>query len=477
MKETMKNNNIGIVDNGELTMDSGSGKTINSKVPQLRFPEFEGKWEEKKLEHIGEYFGGGTPDTSIEEYWKGDIPWISSSDIYESSIHKIYKTRFITKKAIEKSATKLIPKGSILMVSRVGIGKFAIADEDLCTSQDFTNIVTKENEYFLGYCFKSKSNRFISLSQGTSIKGFTTNDIKSAKFRIPALKEQTRIANFLTAVDRRIELLQKKRDGLESYKKGLMQKLFNGEWIVEDGKRKFVPPTIRFKPNSTDSEQGRVDNGEIIEDSEKLKVDSSQSAFTSYPDWEEKKLGDLGVTYNGLTGKTKFDFGKGKPYIQYMQIFSDSKIDTTIFGLVNVEEGENQNSAQYGDVFFTTSSETPNEIGTSSVLTEHVGETYLNSFCFGYRPNSLNELVPEFSQFFFRSNKVRKEIIKLAQGSTRFNMSKVELMKLKFVIPIKEEQQKIATFLSSVDKKIEKTEQQIEESKQWKKGLLQKMFV
>ena len=196
-----------------------------------------------------------------------------------------------------------------------------------------------------------------------------------------------------------------------------------------------------------------------------------------FPDWEEKKLGDLGNTYNGLTGKTKIDFGKGKPYIQYMQIFRDSKIDTSMFGLVNVQDGENQNSAQYGDVFFTTSSETPDEIGTASVLTEEVEDVYLNSFCFGYRPNSLDELVPEFSQFFFRSDKVRKEIIKLAQGSTRFNMSKVELMKLEFDFPKKEEQIKISKFLISIDKSIEKLGNQINDSVRFKKGLLQKMFV
>jgi len=128
-------------------------------------------------------------------------------------------------------------------------------------------------------------------------------------------------------------------------------------------------------------------------------------------------------------------------------------------------------------VFFTTSSETPNEIGTSSVLTEQVEEVYLNSFCFGYRPNSLDELVPEFSQFFFRSEKVRKEIVKLAQGSTRFNMSKVELMKLRFNFPKKDEQQKIANFLLSLDKSIENLVNQIDDTVVFKQGLLQKMFV
>lgn len=407
----------------------------NNMLPELRFPEFQGKWVETKLGNIGEYIGGGTPDTSVSEYWKGEIPWISSSDIYDGTIHVINKTRFITKNAIDNSATKLIPKGSILMVSRVGIGKFAVADEDLCTSQDFTNLLTTENEFFLGYYFKTKSNRFVRLSQGTSIKGFTTKDIKAARFKIPSPIEQAKIANFLIAIDKRIQILQKKKNDLEQYKKGVMQKLFSR--------------TIRFKK----------DDG------------------SNFPDWQEKKLGELGETFNGLTGKTKVDFGEGKPYIQYMQIFSSSQIDTSQFGLVKIEDCESQSIAQYGDVFFTTSSETPNEIGTSSVLTVPVEEVYLNSFCFGYRPNSLDELVPEFSQFFFRSENVRRKVIKLAQGSTRFNMSKLELMKLKFDIPKKEEQEKIANFLISIDESIDKLGAQIEDSIEFKKGLLQKMFV
>jgi len=422
---------------------------MTNNIPQLRFPEFYGQWGEKQLGNIGEYIGGGTPDTSVKEYWQGEIPWISSSDVFDDSIHKIDKTRYITKEAVEKSATKIVPKGSVLMVSRVGIGKFAIADEELCTSQDFTNLVTSENEYFLGYYFKTKANRFVSLSQGTSIKGFTTKDIKSAKFNIPDPPEQTKIADFLTAVDKRINLLEEKKKALEKYKKGVMQKVFDGQWVKVDGQLKFQPPTILFK-----NEDGN-----------------------DFPDWEEKKLGDLGKTFNGLTGKTKVDFGEGKPYIQYMQIFRSSKLDVSDFGLVNIKDGENQSQAQYGDVFFTTSSETPKEIGISSVLTEQVKEVYLNSFCFGYRPNCLDELVPEFAQFFFRSEKVRKQIVKLAQGSTRFNMSKVALLKLKFDFPEKDEQQKIADFLSSIDKLIEKVDRQINLSQEWKKGLLQKMFV
>ncbi len=166
--------------------------------PELRFPQFEHNWNERKIGELGQFIGGGTPDSYTDKYWKGEIPWISSSDIIEDSIHLIRKTRFITEEAIRQSATKKIPKGSILMVSRVGIGKFAVADSELCTSQDFTNLVSTQNEYFLAYYFVARANRFIRLSQGTSIKGFTSKDIKSAKFLIPQPEEQKKIATFIT---------------------------------------------------------------------------------------------------------------------------------------------------------------------------------------------------------------------------------------------------------------------------------------
>ncbi len=202
-----------------------------------------------------------------------------------------------------------------------------------------------------------------------------------------------------------------------------------------------------------------------------------QADGSEFEEWEEKKLGEVGKTYNGLSGKTKDDFGSGAPFIQYMQIFSNSFIKIDECNKVYISNEESQNKVKYGDVFFTTSSETPLEIGTASVLLSEVEEMYLNSFCFGYRPNCLEQLVPMHSQYLFRSTQFRKEIIKLAQGSTRYNMSKVELMKIRIKIPCLEEQQKIADFLSKIDEQINGVKTQIEQAKEYKRGLLQKMFV
>ncbi len=196
-----------------------------------------------------------------------------------------------------------------------------------------------------------------------------------------------------------------------------------------------------------------------------------------YPEWRDFRLSDLGNTYNGLSGKTKEHFGSGQKYIQYKQIFDSYKIRIANCAFVNVEENENQNKVTYGDAFFTISSETPGEIGMSSVLLENVDNVYLNSFCFGFRTHTFCELIPEFSQFLFRSNSFRNEIIKLAQGSTRYNMSKVEFLKLKVELPYKDEQIKIAQFLSSINKKINVESELLTQYENQKKYLIQNLFV
>src|SRR5690606_1341525 len=152
-------------------------------------------------------------------------------------------------------------------------------------------------------------------------------------------------------------------------------------------------------------------------------------------DWEVKRLGELGGTYSGLSGKNKDDFGEGFPYIPYKNIFQNSIIDISFVGFVKIKPNESQNKVKFGDLFFTTSSETANEVGMCSVLLEEVEDVYLNSFCFGFRFNDFKLIDPKFSSYHFRGEKVRKRITILAQGSTRFNLSKSELQKLQIPIP------------------------------------------
>ena len=145
--------------------------------------------------------------------------------------------------------------------------------------------------------------------------------------------------------------------------------------------------------------------------------------------------------------------------------------------MVNVSDRENQNNVKYGDVFFTVSSETPDEIGMSSVLLDEVDEMYLNSFCFGYRLSSFEVLSTLYASYFFRDSSFRNKVVKIAQGSTRYNISKSELIKLEISLPSIEEQARIASFLSAVDEKIKNEKEILNLYLIQKSYLLRQMFI
>lgn len=207
--------------------------TITKRIfsGEFRFKDATGKsfpvWKKTTLGELGEFSGGGTPSSSNTDFWNGDIPWISSSDLSENNIHSINITRFITESAISDSATKLCKAPLILIVSRVGVGKVAYSEIDLCTSQDFLTIYDfNGNGTFLTYLLSVEMKKIKSATQGTSIKGISSSEIKSKGILLPSIAEQNKIANFLSYIDSKIyietQLLQK----LEEQKKFLLQQMF-----------------------------------------------------------------------------------------------------------------------------------------------------------------------------------------------------------------------------------------------------------
>ena len=194
-----------------------------------------------------------------------------------------------------------------------------------------------------------------------------------------------------------------------------------------------------------------------------------------FTNWTKSSLGSIGETFTGLTGKTSAHFGRGSRYIQYLQVFENSKVDLQLCGLVEIDEYESQNPVKKGDIFFTISSETPEDVGIASVLLEEAINVYLNSFCFGYRADSA-KLLPEFARYALRESTFRRKVGRLAQGSTRFNLSKRSLMSLSLWLPTIVEQQKIAIFLTAIDEKIDTSSQKKSLLEQYKLGLMQKLF-
>ena len=199
-----------------------------------------------------------------------------------------------------------------------------------------------------------------------------------------------------------------------------------------------------------------------------------QLRFKGFTDpWEQRKLGELGSTFTGLTGKTKEDFGHGDAkFVTYMNVFQNAV--ASLEQLDSVEIDSKQNEVKKGDVFFTTSSETPEEVGMSSVWKYNYDNVYLNSFTFGYRPNIEFDL--DYLAAMLRSTTVRKKITFLAQGISRYNISKTKMMDIEVPVPSLEEQAKIGAFLSNVEQTITLHQRKLAKLKELKQGYLQKLF-
>ena len=178
--------------------------------------------------------GGGTPSSSNESFWQGTFPWVSSSDIVENDIKNISISRYITEEAIAHSATKLCPAPSILIVSRVGVGKIALSKEAICTSQDFCNLINiKVEPIFLTYCLSQIMKRKSMEVQGTSIKGITTSEIQKISINIPSLQEQKKIGKILSLLDERIATQNKIIKDLKKLKSAISKKLLcNDKWTT-----------------------------------------------------------------------------------------------------------------------------------------------------------------------------------------------------------------------------------------------------
>ncbi|WP_381403542.1 restriction endonuclease subunit S [Staphylococcus epidermidis] len=412
--------------------------TEQTNTPALRFPGFSENWEIIKVRDLSQKtIGGGTPNTSKSNYWKGELNWIQSSDLSLDNLFKHRSKKYINDKALNNSSAKKIPANSIAIVSRVGVGKLVYINHEYATSQDFINLVHlnypfKFIMYSLYLLLKGEANKL----QGTSIKGLTKKDLLNYPLNIPkTIEEQEKIGVFFNKLDRQIELEEEKLELLEQQKRGYMQKIFSQK--------------LRFKD----------ENG------------------NEYPEWQLKNLNELGETFTGLSGKTKDDFGYGDGlFITYMNVFKNTIAKSDMVEKVKIEANENQNKVQYGDILFTTSSEVPNEVGMSSIWLFNQDNVYLNSFCFGFRV-VVNYIKPVYLARYLRSEEMRKTITILAQGSTRFNISKKEMMKLNIKVPYIEEQIKIDNFFNKIDTLILKQVKKIELLKQRKQGLLQRMFI
>ena len=204
------------------------------------------------------------------------------------------------------------------------------------------------------------------------------------------------------------------------------------------------------------------------------KTNVPEIRFAGFTDpWEQRKLGNCGTTYSGLSGKTKEDFGHGSArFVPYTNVFDNPLTDTKRLEAVEIDSS--QNKIAYGDVFFTVSSETPDEVGMSSVWLSDQEDVYLNSFCFGYRQDSTFD--SHYLAYMLRSSSIRSNLALLAQGISRFNISKNKVMELSVPVPSAVEQKQIGQYFARLDNLITLHQRKYDKLCAVKKSMLDKMF-
>ena len=197
-------------------------------VPEIRLDGFEGEWELLEINDLADDFqSGGTPKTNVQEYWDGDIPWIQSSDLETNCLFEIKVQKSISEKGLKNSSAKIIPKDSIAVVTRVGVGKLAVMRHEYATSQDFLSLSNlKSNIEFTAYLLYRLLQKEVTQLQGTSIKGITKVELLSKKVLIPSLSEQQAIGAYFSNLDSLISAHQEKISQLETLKKKLLQDMF-----------------------------------------------------------------------------------------------------------------------------------------------------------------------------------------------------------------------------------------------------------
>lgn len=405
-------------------------------IPDLRFPEFvnEGEWEFKTLGDIGDFIGGGTPDTTKSEYWDGDIQWYTPTEVKEGVLGKSIRT--ITKEGLNNSSAKLLPQGALLITTRATIGDIAITDFECATNQGFQSLVVKKSEIntFWYYWILQHKNALKKKSSGSTFPEIGKNEIVKINVYRPKKNEQQKIASCLSSLDEVIAAHSQKLNTLKDHKKGLMQNLF-----PQEGEK---VPKLRFKEF--------VNDGEWVEKSlDSLTTKISDGIHTT-PNYD-----DSGEYYfingnNLIDGKIWIDEKTKRvseeEYYKHKRDLSESTILLSINGTIG-------NIAVYNN---------EKVILGKSACYINVNRTKVDKI---------------FIIYFIQTESTISYFNSELSGSTIKNLSLKSIKETIIKVPKRaNEQQKIALCLSSLDALITAQAEKIEQLKLHKKGLMQGLF-
>ena len=407
---------------------NNENKKLNA--PNLRFPEFKGEWEEHYLSDYLDFKNGLNPKP--DKFGKG-VKFISVMDILNNAVITNDCIRASVDVSEEELQSFCVENGDILFQrsseTLEDVGRANVyMDNKPAVFGGFVIRGKKKAEYnpmFFRYLLASPFARKKIIPMGAGAQHFNIGQegLNKVKLNFAQLDEQKKIAKLLSLLDERITTQSKIIDKLQSLIKGLNDHLYQ-----------------------------------------------------QYGNEIETSFADLGVSYSGLSGKTAADFGSGKPFIAYLNVYSNNVIDETSYQYVRMGNDEKQNVVRYGDVLFTLSSETPEEVGIGSVYLGNQ-EVYLNSFCFGIHITNLPKAFSPYLSYYISTTQFRKFIFPFAQGSTRFNLCKADFEKAILKLPSLENQKHIYKSLKAISDKIKIETTTLKNYNFQKQYLLRQMFI
>ena len=404
----------------------------------MRFDGFNKVWESKQIGEIAEVVGGGTPKTEIVDYWDGEIKWFTPSEIGKTK-YVFDSDRHITEKGLKNSSAKLLPKDALLLSSRATVGEISIALTECSTNQGFQSLITKSNvdNDFIYYLISTIKNEFLRRSSGSTFLEINKNEIKRMPINIPELSEQKKISNLFSAIDNKIEMLEKKCEYYQDFKKYLMQRIFSSS----DDK-------LRFDFN--DEWRIRILN-EITFYQEGPGVRNYQ--YTK----EGVKLLNVGNFVNNALELDNTDkyISNEEAYGKYKHFLVDE--GDLLIACSGIK-------AEYFDekIAFAENKYLPLCMNTSTMRFKSLDENTLNL---------------RYLKYYFQTQSFKKQVFQVMTGSAQFNFGPTHLKYFKIPIPCLDEQIKIYQMFESIDIKILNIYREIMKVKEFKKGLLQQMFV
>jgi len=409
-------------------------------------------WSTEKIEQFGEVISGGTPSTSVTEFWDGEIVWITPADLSKVKFPSVTSSlKKITEKGLKGSSATLIPAFSIVMSSRAPIGYFAVPEVEFTTNQGCKSIKLNNGQdpIFHYYNFLQNVDVFKRRGEGTTFAEISKKEIEKLKFNFPPLPQQRKIAKILSTCDTVIAKTEEAIAKYQAIKQGMMHDLFTRGIDLSTGK---------LRPKYQDAP-------ELYKESELGMIPK---------DWEVKRLGEFGSFKKGSNIPKYLLTPNGVGCILYGQLYTTFH-DVIKQSYTKIPENhvKGMSPLNQGDILFAGSGETHEEIGKCAVLLSEEeiyagGDIVILSL-------SENYCKPYFG-YLLNFEPIQKQKAKLGQGSSVIHIYSNHLGSLKLSLPNKMEQEAIYQKIQSISEKISFEESTLSKYHQIKSGLMQDLL-